>query len=100
MHKYLIIRYIPKCLKVIECNISGSVLGTTNKSQVIKSQSLAIFAFTPCQRRVNRSMRNPRFQPKSIYLTRIESYIIEEAILFPHISADATVTAFSFIFSP
>ena len=28
MRKYLIIRYIPKYLKVIECNISGSVLGT------------------------------------------------------------------------
>ena len=28
MRKYLIIRYIPRYLKVIECNVSGSVLGT------------------------------------------------------------------------
>ena len=43
MRKCLIIRYIPKYLKVIECNISGSVLGTI-RSKVDTTVSALIFS--------------------------------------------------------
>lgn len=46
MRKCLIIRYIPKYLKVIECNISGSVLGTI-RSKVDTTVSALIFFLPP-----------------------------------------------------
>lgn len=46
MRKCLIIRYIPKYLKVIECNISGSVLGTI-RSKVDTTVSALIFFYPP-----------------------------------------------------
>ena len=51
---------------------SSPVLGTPKKSQVVNSQLLAIFTFTPCQRGVNRRRRNPSIQPQWMPLTRPE----------------------------
>ena len=49
-----------------------SYSGHTNKSQAVNPQLLAIFAFTPCQRGVNRPRRHPSIQPKWMPLTQSE----------------------------
>lgn len=47
--------------------------GHNSKLQVINPQSLAIFTFSPCQRRVNQPQRPPpKFQLKSTNMTQIK----------------------------
>lgn len=55
-------------LKIFKGNISSSVLGTTNKMQVIYPKSLAFFTFSP----LNRHRSKYSLQPKWATLSRTE----------------------------